>query len=122
MAECQFIKQDGEKCEANAVSDSRFCFSHDPENKEAKLIAVTKGGLNRKLYQTYGEPIGIETSEDVKKLLAEVINGVWTGKIPASQPANTIGFLARCWIDAHQAFKFEERLEAIEKNLEKLKA
>lgn len=121
MNQCQFIKQDGTRCEANSVNDSEFCFSHNPESKEAKLAAVIKGGLNRKHYQAYGEPIIIEKPEDIKKLLAETINGVWTGKIPAGQPANTIGFLARCWIDAHQTFEVENRLEIIEKSLEKLK-
>jgi len=121
MNQCQFIKSDGTRCEANSVNGSEYCFSHNPDFKDAKLAAVIRGGLNRKHYEAYGEPIVIEKPEDIKKLLAETINGVWTGKIPANQPANTIGFLARCWIDAHQTFEFDNRLDLIEQEMEKLK-
>lgn len=119
--QCQFIKQDGFQCEANATSGSGLCFTHNPELQEAKMMAVTKGGLNRKHYKAYGESLVLEKPSDIKKLLSDTINGVWTGKIPATQPANTIGFLARCWIDTHQTMEFEERMDALEKKLEKLK-
>ena len=121
MAQCTFIKPDGLQCEAKAVSDSELCLSHDPNMQEAKLIAVTKGGLNRKHYEAYGQPVTLENPSDIKKLLADTINGVWTGKIPATQPANTIGFLARCWIDIHQTMEFEERMDTLEEKLEKMK-
>ena len=121
MAQCNFIKQDGLQCEANATLNSELCFTHNPEMQEAKMVAVTKGGLNRKHYESYGELLTLESPDDIKRLLADAINGVWTGKIPANQPANTIGFLARCWIDIHEAMEFEERMDAMEKKLEKLK-
>lgn len=121
MAQCQFIKQDGLQCEANAILDSDLCFSHNPELEEARMIAVTKGGLNRKHYESYGEAVSLETPADIKKLLANTINSILIGKMPASQPANTIGFLARCWIDIHQIVEQEERMEVLEKKLEKLK-
>lgn len=121
MAKCNFIKQDGLQCEANSILDSDLCFTHNPAMQESKMIAVTKGGLNRKHYESYGDDLLLETTSDIKRLLGEVINGVWTGKIPANQPANTFGFLARCWIDANQAMEFEDRLDVLEKKLEKLK-
>ena len=73
MNRCQFIKSDGTRCEANSVNDSEYCFSHNPDFKDAKLAAVIRGGLNRKHYEAYGEPIVIEKPEDIKKLLAETI-------------------------------------------------
>lgn len=121
MAQCQFIKESGLQCEANAILDSDLCFSHNPELEEAKMIAVTKGGLNRKTLEVYGEAVTLETPADVKKLLANTINSILTGKMPANQPANTIGFLARCWIDIHQIVEQEERMDALEEKLKKLK-
>src|SRR3989344_6697519 len=114
MANCIFIKPDGNPCEANSLKGSDYCFSHDPTTQEAKLLAVTKGGLNRKLYEVYGEPLTLEEPSDIKKLLSNVINGIWTGTIPASQPANSIGFLSRCWLDAYQISEIENRLKSIE--------
>lgn len=121
MAKCRFTKPDGESCNANALQNSNFCFNHDPNQQVAKLVAVTKGGLNRKLYKQYGEPYEIETPEDIKNLLAETINLVRTGKMPASQPANSIAYLCRCWLDANTSSEVEARIEAIEEKLEKAK-
>ena len=87
---CACIKSDGIKCNANAMKGFDLCFTHNPASKEEKAIAVKKGGLNRKHYESYGDSMQIKTPEDVKALLSQVINGVWTGAIPANQPANTI--------------------------------
>lgn len=116
--QCKFVKTDGNLCEANAVTDSDFCFSHDPKYQQAKLVAVTLGGENRRHYEQYGNQLTIETPGDIKKLLTEVINGIWTGTIPANQPANSIGFLARCWLDAYELSELEKRIKTIEEKLE----
>lgn len=118
---CKFIKPDGASCQANATDGSEYCFSHNPEYSEQKQLAVIKGGLNRKHYEAYGDRIEINTPLDVKKMLAEVINGVWTGKIPSNQPANTIGFLSRCWLDANEQSDIVNRIETVEKLLEEIK-
>lgn len=115
---CTYLKEDGIVCEANAIRSSNLCVNHNPEYKDVKLMAVIKGGLNRRLSEAYGEPVEIRSPRDVKELLAKTINGVWTGKIPAGQPANTIGFLSRCYLDAYEQTELEERLSALEKKLE----
>lgn len=114
MTKCKKIKPDGGQCRANALKNSDFCFSHSPEYAEKKALATRKGGLNRKLYGVYGNEIQIKSPKDVKRLLSDVINGVWTGQMPANQPANTLGFLARCWLDAHEKGELLERIENIE--------
>jgi|GEM_PF-6444061 len=96
-----------------------YCFSHSPKYKEAKLLAVKKGGLNRKHFQCYGEPINLQTPHDITVFLGEVINGVWTGKIPANQPANTLGFLCRCFLDAYEQGEMEARLKELEDRVSK---
>ena len=116
---CTYIKPDGKQCNANAIRNSEYCFSHNPDYTRAKALAVKEGGLNRKHCQTYGKALKLETSKDIKRLLGKVINGVWTGKMPANQPANTIGFLSRCFLDAHEASEVESRLQTLEERLER---
>jgi len=114
MAKCVYVKPDGERCQANAIKTGRFCFSHDPDYKEEKTLVTRRGGLNRKLCEEYGEPIRLKGPKDIKELLGKVINGVWTGQIPAGQPANTLGFLCRCWLDAHEKLDIEKRVKRLE--------
>lgn len=115
---CKYIKPNSEICQANATLNSDFCFNHNPEYSEEKAIAVKEGGLNRKLFKTYGEKIKIETPEDIRNLLADTINMIRTGEMPSSQPANSIGFLARCWLDANDASIIKAKLEEILDRLE----
>jgi len=119
--QCKYTKPDGQRCQANAVVNNEYCFSHHPELKEEKALAVKKGGLNRRLVQDYGEEIKIETPEDIRNLLAETINMIRTGKMPCSQPANSIGFLARCWLDADDAAMTKAKMEEILDKLEEAK-
>src|SRR3989338_4935628 len=113
MAQCEYTREDGTQCQANSVLGSSLCFSHDPSLTEAKMIAVKKGGENRKLVQVYGEEISLEKPSDIKKLMGDVINLILTGKMPSSQPGNSIAYMAKTWLDAHEASEYDERLEAL---------
>src|SRR3989344_867284 len=91
--QCEYINPDTkERCNGFAL-ESGLCFSHDPENKEAKMEAVTKGGLAPKKVKLNMAVVPIKTVDDVIDILEETINAVRTGEIPTSNPANTIGFL-----------------------------
>ncbi|MDO8269694.1 MAG: hypothetical protein Q7T54_03425 [Candidatus Levybacteria bacterium] len=116
---CQFRKSNGEVCKSNHINESDFCFRHDPNNKEAKFLASRKGGQNRALQGVYGEEIVINSPTDIKKFLGSVINGVWTGKVPV--PVGTsMGFLAKCWLEAHSISELQTRLVAIERKVDKI--
>jgi|SRR3989344_110374 len=117
MNTCTYIKPDGSQCQANPIRGSNLCFSHNPNCTRDKTDAVTKGGQNRKLYGIYGDKLQLDTPQDIRKLISETINGVWTGIIPASQPANTIGFLSRCFLDAYDAGELEERIKRLEEKV-----
>lgn len=119
MRQCEFILKDGKQCRALAVKGSRFCFSHDPAYKEKKALAVKKGGLAKKrFFLDNPEKITLENAHDAKKFLAMVINGVWTGSIPATPVANTLGFLIRCFLDAYERADIEARITEIERKIE----
>ena len=117
MSKCSFIKPDRKPCNAFSIRESNYCFNHNPSTKEAKSLAVIKGGLNRRHYEAYSKPIKLETIKDAKTLLAEIVKGIWRGKIPANEPANSLGFLIRCFIDACEKEALENKIEELEKRL-----
>lgn len=118
--QCRFIKTNGEVCKANHIKGSNFCFRHDPENKEAKMVASSKGGQNRALQGVYGTEIRLKSPSDVRKFIGIVINGVWSGKVPVPV-GSSMGFLAKCWLEAHSASEIQTRLEAMEERISKIK-
>jgi len=117
MSKCSFIKPDKKPCNAFSIKNSKYCFNHNPATKEAKMLAVIKGGLNRRHYEAYGKQIKLETIKDARILISEIIKGIWRGKIPASEPANSMGFLIRCFIDACEKEVLENKITKLENRL-----
>jgi len=115
---CKFVKSTGEQCQANAIKNSDYCFMHDPNKIQERTLAVKKGGLApKKFLLNNQDEVTLETAQDAKRFLAMVINGVWQGKIPATPVANTLGFLIRCFLDAHEKADIETRLDEIEERI-----
>lgn len=115
---CTYIKEDKGPCNANSMTGSEYCFTHNPTTRKQHSLAVKKGGLTpKKLYLENSEPVEINDAGDAKKFLSKVINDVWQGKIPATPVANTFGFLVRCFLDAHEKSEIEDRLDEIEKKI-----
>lgn len=114
---CHFIKPDGE-CRANAIHGSDYCFMHDPLKEQERKVAIAKGGAApKKFLLNNNEDVIMNTPADAKSFLSKVINGVWRGEIPATPVANTLGFLVRCFLDAHEKSEIEARLDDIEEKL-----
>jgi len=123
MSQCVFTKFDGNRCEAHATSDGDLCFSHNPVYADAKLEAVTKGGMvPKKILLNNNEEIILESAADAKRFLSKVISDVWQGNIPATPVASTLGFLVRCFLDAHEKSEIESRLDTIEQEMKKIKS
>jgi len=119
---CIFIKEGNIKCRANAQSGKDYCFTHDPDKKRERALAVRKGGLvPKKVLLNFQEDLVLDDAKDAKIFLAKIINGVWRGVIPATPIANTLGFLIRCFLDAHDKADIEVRLDELEKKVEEKK-
>lgn len=116
---CQHIKSNKTKCQAFAQAGQDYCFRHDPASSEAKLVASSKGGQNRALQGVYGTTVKLETPEDIKSFLGQVINGVWTGQVPVPV-GSSMGFLTRCWLDSFEAADVTKRLDEIEEKINNL--
>jgi len=86
--QCVFIKEDGERCKGWAITDSDYCFTHDPASAERRKAARIAGGkasraepivqhvvdprlveivMNDKL------PIDLDTIEDIHTFAAQEI-------------------------------------------------
>lgn len=117
--QCQFIKKNGKRCEAFTIKNSNYCFSHNPDLKKEKMLAVKKGGLAKKRFLlNYQDKVVLETAKDAKNFLALVINEVWQGKIPSTPVASTLGFLVRCFLDAFEKSEIETKISDIERKIE----
>ena len=115
---CEFIKDNGEKCEAYAVKGTSFCYFHNPDiSDEEKKEAQTNGGANRAL--TLKEPLPvlpIAQPDDAVLLVADTINRVRAGKLDI-RTANCLGFLADKLLKALEASQTNDKLERIERLL-----
>lgn len=114
---CQF-KKDEKECNANAMNESIYCFSHNPKAQKAKLEAVVKGGLAKKQIDLLPlEPIEIKNCEQVISLLEDCINRIrkvnTNGEMPI-KVASTIGFLATHLLKAIETSDLDKRLEIVE--------
>lgn len=116
---CQAIKSDGTQCGANSQISSSYCFRHDPKAKKMGLLASSKGGQNRRLQGQYGTLQQLQSPKDIKNFIGIIMNSVWTGEIPVPI-GSSLGFLARCWLDAHETSQMQDQLERIEGKMRSL--
>ena len=116
---CSLTKADNSQCKANATSGSSYCFRHNPDLRDAGILASQKGGFNRRLQGAYGQEVALREPRDVNTFLGEVINSVWTGRVPV-QVGTSMGFLTRCWLDAYEASEVAKRLNSLEERLSKV--
>src|SRR3989344_3851601 len=115
---CKKTLNNNQQCQAFALKGQDFCFRHDLEKVSGALQASRKGGENRALKGIYGDPIKLETPNDVKRFLGNVVNAVWAEGVPV-QVGSSMGFLTRCWLDAYEASDVVKRLDEIEEMIEK---
>ncbi len=112
--QCNFKKEDQKRCNANAMIDNGFCFSHNPLAAEAKKVAVDKGGKSSKKNHNSLPPLELNSVRNVVNLLSTAINEVRGGKIEL-RVANCVGYLSGHLIKALEIADLEERFENLEK-------
>jgi hypothetical protein len=116
---CKANKSDGSKCEVAAVTDSEYCFFHDPDRATDRKAAQSLGGHgNRIKALDEGVPdVKMESSGDVVALLSRTINQVLKGVIDP-RIANTVGYLANNTMRALEQSELKIRIEKLEAMLE----
>jgi YgjP-like, metallopeptidase domain len=115
-SKCQFRRNDGRRCGANAQSGKTLCVFHDPARAAAGRRARRLGGINRSRAaailppETPDNPLS--STQDVSLLLGESINQVRRGQLDP-RVANALGYLASSscleFIVAHEMAHLLER-------------
>jgi len=114
--QCKYINEvTQEQCNSFTLRGSDYCFSHDPENTNEKRNAVLKGGEALKKIKLNLPVVKIRTPDDVISVLEETVNLVRSGKLPVSNPANTIGFLCSHILKAYEMVSIADKLETIDR-------
>jgi hypothetical protein len=116
---CKANTSNGTKCKAAAVTDSEFCFFHDPAGAADRTAAQSLGGHgNRMKTLDAGTPdVKIQNSGDTIVLLSETINQVRKGFIDP-RVANSVGYLANIAMRAVEQNELEARIRKLEAVLE----
>jgi hypothetical protein len=117
---CEFIKPDGQKCEAHAIKDSEFCYLHNPDiSDEEKREAQTRGGANRAL--TIKEPLPelvLTTPDHAVLLIADTISRVRAGTLDI-RTANCLGFLSDKLLKAFEVSQLNSRVDIIQQVIQR---
>lgn len=118
---CAAKNKKGLPCRAPALTGSKFCFTHDPANANARAAAHSAGGRARH-GRTIGpiqpgEPVTLASLSDVVRLLESEVNHVLGLEISLSR-AQTISRLALSFIKAFEVSELETRLAALESALQ----
>ena len=120
-SKCQFRRNDGAGCHANAQLGKKLCVFHDPAKAAAGRRARRLGGINRNRgvailpLNTPDHPL--RNTQDVSLLLGESINQVRRGQLDP-RVANAVGYLASILLGALQQGPLEERLQRLEATLD----
>ncbi len=116
---CKANKSDGSKCEVVALTDSEFCFFHDPSSAADREAAQSLGGQgNRMKTLDPGVPdVKIQNSGELLALLSETINEVRKGVIDP-RVANAVGYLANIAMRTLEQNQLEARIRSLEVMLE----
>lgn len=109
---CKQIKDNGEQCDANAMSESEFCYWHDPNiTDEEKKEAQGKGGTNKAL--TINQPLPVlplAVPNDAIILITDTISRVRAGEMDI-KTANCIGVLTNTLLKAFEVAELNDKVE-----------
>ena len=113
---CEFIKPDGQNCEAYAVKDSEFCYFHNPDiTDEDKREAQSNGGKTKALTLKEALPeLALSKPSDAVLLITDTISRVRAGTLDI-RTANCLGFLSDKLLKAFEVSQLDDRMEVIER-------
>lgn len=114
MRACKAHRTDGGPCRANAMTESEFCFWHDPRRKRDLERAARRGGSRRTVELPDCDAL---TSARARRILAGVIQAVLDRSLEAGI-ARTVGYILQVDSRVREGEELEQRVEALERALE----
>jgi hypothetical protein len=114
---CQKVKRNGQRCEANAMTDSDFCFFHDPGKARERAAARRAGGVERSRRAVVLPPDTpdrpLRSGREVIELVPFMINKILRGELDP-KIGSVVGYLLTVQMKAVDQGEMEERLAALE--------
>jgi len=113
--QCEFIKPDGTQCNANAMRDSEYCYTHNPDiSDEEKREAKQRGGQARAL--TIADPLPdlpINEPNDAVLLIVDTISRVRSGELDI-RTANCLFIGSDKLLKAFEVSKLNDKAEFLD--------
>jgi hypothetical protein len=110
---CKATTKNGSPCRALAVSDSDYCWSHEPRLAETRHEAYRRGGHNRAnivRLRALVPPRLIPVFDLLEEAMTEVHDGTIT-----PQQGQSMASLARAMVSVLTAGELEERVRELER-------
>ena len=116
---CQFIKENGERCEAKTCLGSPYCYFHHPQLVNERAAARRRGGLHR---YAKGEPgnYQIENPGDILLVLVDSLN-LATALPNTAGRAKAIGYIASILLKTFELSELHNRITALENRISREK-
>ena len=113
---CAYLKDSGETCQGNAMTDTEYCYLHNPDIPlEEKRLAQTRGGEARTLTLIDPLPeIDLNNPSDAIVLVSDTIKRVRAGQLDI-KTANCLGFLTDKLLKAFEVARLNDKVEFIER-------
>lgn len=118
--QCEATTKNNQPCSARPRPGRRFCPWHDPEIAAQRSQWSARGGANRSHRSRARKRLieGSLTAPEVEALLGKALGDVLEGKIKPGV-AIAAATLARAIVVVREAGEIEERLEALERAMER---
>jgi hypothetical protein len=114
---CERIKKNGQGCEANAMTNSKFCFFHDPSKAKERATARRAGGVERSRRVAVLPPDTpdrpLRSSGELLELLRDMINKILRGELDP-KIGYAVGYLATIQTKVREQSEMEGRIAALE--------
>lgn len=115
---CTFIKTNGQRCEANRLKDSPFCYFHSPKVVVERAEARRRGGFARLGDKGQTGSYIIKSPQDLLTILEDAINDTKALGNTTSR-AKTLGFLCQIILKGFEVTEMENRLRVLEDRVNK---
>ena len=114
---CKFVKSGGEPCLAPVMTDSDYCYWHNPETASKRALAQKRGGQNRRAgKQSSHGRYSIKTTDEVLRALEDALNDA-CGLENSHARARTIGYLCQIALKALEVSELENRIAVLEQTV-----
>jgi hypothetical protein len=110
---CTFIKKNGERCQAQKLQGSDFCYFHSPQVIVERAEARRRGGLHRHGVKGETGSYLIKSPQDVLGILEDAINDACALGNTQGR-GKTIGYLCQIILRGFEVVELDNRIKALE--------